>query len=230
MENLSFFKEKKWLLGALAGAFVILVVGLFSKSQLRIETLERDNASLKNEISVLKNTNLQLKEENSAQKYTLKKSTEMNNLSGKMVTYVNNQVGFSFKYPSEWGEVKTTFDDHLFGDFTKNILIGFAINDPQVKEEGRETGFFDYTHSEASMTEADKGLNKIKEFYIGNVRVRIFRGSGESEPGGNRLSSGLLGALVDLPYSRFHGIAFEAQDSVGVENLEKVLRTIKLTK
>jgi len=224
------------LIGIISGSIVtygIVILGFKKQTQeapkvpqsLELENLQYTINEKDSEIKNLDTQNYKLQKEN----LNLLKSTS------KMLKFDNDELGFSFLYPSWFGKLNFSIHDgeagkKFEGNF-ENVALSFGGTTKNF-EQGREGMPTDY-----------KGNDIFDKKYFGNMseqiaktisvsggEVTLLKGSGEEGPG-NWFPEGTFGALVKLSGPKFYGLSFvlyqqNDQKKMTVDEFESMLKTI----
>lgn len=157
--------------------------------------------------------------------------------NGELAKFVNDELGFSFSYPSSYGKLDFWIKDGetgkiFYGIFEKVPLEFGGITDDF--SEGRAGWFTDYKGGPVSGDENKIGLKTVP---VVGGNVIIVAGEGELGLDNPHNPAGTYVAQVDLKGKKFHGLAFTYGitryhrtdgKKVDLAEFESVLKTLEI--
>lgn len=176
------------------------------------------------------------------------KDLELLKLTSKkeLLTFKNDELGFSFFYPAWFGEVSLDIRNgetgKLFYGSFENVSLEFGGTTKDFSE-GREGWPTDYNgeaiekmtfYDDAGLKEFPMKEKQIKTLSVQGGEAIILRGKGDAVPG-NWFFEGTFGALIRLNNKQFQGLAFHSgetnyhqndENDLSIDEFESVLKTL----
>lgn len=168
-------------------------------------------------------------------------------LPGDLTQYTNKSLGFSFVYPTSYGEISYIQSsgetgDSFIGSFKnkKNIIFGGVSPDFTGAREGwfldnqgyaKEGSKYKFKFVSGRVDDFEEG-SILKEISAKNTSVLLVKPACEEDQDLCTLYKGYLGAIVNLPSKKFTGMAFRSQEAGDFDTSEllKIVKTIEVSK
>ncbi len=144
-------------------------------------------------------------------------------------TFKRDDLGISFSYPTEFGDIDFTIrpgdtGQAFLGTFTK-VDIAFAGNSPGFSE-GRGGSFLDSTLGNSPVSSWKESDEYVDTFSVQGTSIVYVRG--KLEPGMDTFIDGQIGALLRLSSETFPNMAIRAtlSEQVTEEKFKNMLKSI----